>query len=414
MVDLLSVSQALQRILDHISPLESAPVSLESAAGFVLAREILSGFDIPLFPCSSMDGFAVQAGDVAAASIEAPVHLAVVADVAAGTAPEIAILPGQAARIMTGAMVPSGADAIVPVEDTDHYAHRHDGGLPKFVKITRSVHTGDNIRLIGQDVRCGEVVLSPGKMLRSQELGFLAMMGVSDVLVHRMPRVALFSSGDELLPVSALLTPGKIHDANSYTLIAQLRDAGAIPVSLGIVPDKEEAVRACLERAVAMQPDMILSTAGVSVGAFDFVRSVIEKDGDLNFWLVNMRPGKPLAFGHYRGIPFFGLPGNPVSAFMDFEVFVRPAIARMRGLTDFSRQVQKVMVVEPIESDGRESYLRAVVSRQDGRWVARLTGHQGSGNLRSLVQSNAFLIIPSEVKSLPSGSQVDAWIFDGF
>ena len=360
-----------------------------------------------------MDGFAVRAADLDGASQDDPVTLEVVADIPAGVFPENSLQRGQAARIMTGAMTPDGADTVIPVEDTDQYFRQHEAGFQKYVKIYRRASAGENIRPVGQDVRRGEPVLAPGKIIRSQEMGFLAMLGVSNVPLYRTPRVAVFSTGNELLPVDEPLTPGKIHDANSYTLVSQLHDAGAIPVSLKIVPDAEEAVRACLERAVAEKVDLIISTAGVSVGAYDFVRSVIEEAGALNFWRVNMRPGKPLTFGNYLGIPFFGLPGNPVSAFVGFEVFVRSVIARMRGLEKVKRQTIKVTVLEAIESDGRESYLRAIVSFEDGQWVARLTGHQGSGNLRSLVQANAFLIVPSEVKSLPSGSQVDAWVFDG-
>jgi molybdopterin molybdotransferase len=186
----------------------------------------------------------------------------------------------------------------------------------------------------------------------------------------------------------------------------------AQPVSLGIVPDDIEAVQTCLDRAIALNVDLILSSAGVSVGAFDFVRHVVERGGHLDFWRVNMRPGKPLAFGDYQGVPFIGLPGNPVSAFVGFEVFVRPAILKMSGFNGFDRPLQKVRLLEEIDSDGRESYLRSVIALQDGVLTARLTGHQGSGNLRSLVQANALLLIPSGVKSLPAGAEVEAWILD--
>jgi molybdenum cofactor synthesis domain-containing protein len=251
--------------------------------------------------------------------------------------------------------------------------------------------------------------MQPGFRLRPQDVGFLSMLGFAQVPVYRQPRIAIFSTGDELVPVEEQLRPGKIHDSNSYTLIAAVELAGGKAFNLGIVADREDKVRDCLDQAVAMQVDLILSSAGVSVGAFDFVRSVVERQGDLDFWRVNMRPGKPLAFGHYQGIPFIGLPGNPVSAFVGFEVFVNPALLKLGGVKDWTRPTRQVHLLEGIESDGRESYLRAVVLRKEGRLAAKLTGHQGSGNLRSLVQANALLVIPAGVTSLPAGSAVEAW-----
>jgi molybdopterin molybdotransferase len=215
-----------------------------------------------------------------------------------------------------------------------------------------------------------------------------------------------------LVPVEIPLEPGKIHDSNAYTLSALIARDGGEALYLGIVPDKEESVRENLENAAENEADLIISTAGVSVGAFDFVRSVVQEDGQLEFWRVNMRPGKPLAFGNFRGVPFIGLPGNPVSAFVGYEVFIHPAISRLAGLLFAERKQIRTRIIQEIKSDGRESYLRAVVQSQDGEWVSKLTGHQGSGNLLSLVQANALLIIPSGVKSLRSGSIVDAWFLD--
>jgi molybdopterin molybdotransferase len=229
------------------------------------------------------------------------------------------------------------------------------------------------------------------------------------VPVYRKPRLGLLSSGDELLPVDASLTPGKIHESNSYTLAAQAEAAGVDLVHLGLAADNEADVRKRLKQAVKEKVDLIVSTAGVSVGAFDFIRAAIEKDGELDFWKVNMRPGKPLAFGRVHGIPFIGLPGNPVSAFVGFEVFVKPALDKMSGLRSQPRPSQKARLAEALDSDGRESYLRAIVSREDDRLVARLTGHQGSGNIFSLVRANALLIVPSGVKSLPANSDVEIW-----
>jgi len=236
------------------------------------------------------------------------------------------------------------------------------------------------------------------------------MLGIAIVPVFRQPRVALLSSGDELIPVEAPLETGKVRDANRYTLTALIEAAGAEVLQLGIAADRQDEVQARLERAVAEGVDLIISSAGVSVGAFDFVKDVVESQGELTFWRVNMRPGKPLAFGSYHNIPFFGLPGNPVSAFVSFEVFVRPTLEKFSGQAFHPRQRICVQLTEPIESDGRESYLRAVVSEENGILTAHLTGHQGSGNLLSLVQANALLIVPAGVKSLATGAVIDAWM----
>jgi molybdopterin molybdotransferase len=222
--------------------------------------------------------------------------------------------------------------------------------------------------------------------------------------------VALLSSGDELVPVEAPLRPGKIRDSNTYTLSALLEGAEVEVLNLGIAADRRESVEELLEKAAAQNVDLILSSAGVSVGAFDFIKDVVEAQGELTFWRVNMRPGKPLAFGKFKGIPFIGLPGNPVSAFVGFEVFVRPALERLSGLETISRPRVRVRLAESLSSDGRESYLRADVHEENGILCAHLAGHQGSGNLLSIVQANALLIIPAGVKSLAAGKDVDAWL----
>ena len=252
--------------------------------------------------------------------------------------------------------------------------------------------------------------MTSGLRIRPQDAGFLSMLGQATVPVRRRPRVAVFSSGDELLPVDQPLTPGKIHDANSVMIAGLVERCGAEAINLGIIPDRLEQVQAVLAQAAGAGVDLIISSAGVSVGAMDFVRAAIEQEGRLIFWRVNMRPGKPLVFGYYRQVPFVGLPGNPVSAFMGFEVFLRPALLKMLGMDPLIRSALRARLQEPLESDGRETYLRAIVDWQQGDPVVRLTGHQGSGNLRSLVQANALLFVPSGVKYVPSGAQVDVWL----
>jgi molybdopterin molybdotransferase len=303
---------------------------------------------------------------------------------------------------------------VIPVEDTDQYDQksRSNFELPSKIKVNRAVDSGDYIRLQGEDVKQNEVVLHSNSPLKPQELGILAMLGKSQVSVYRSPKISILSTGDELIPVGEPLKSGQIHDSNAYTLSALItRDYGN-PEYLGIVPDNEDSVRKFLETAVANSADLILSSAGVSVGVFDYVRTVVENDGELTFWRVNMRPGKPVAFGSFQGVPFIGLPGNPVSAFVGYEVFVRPAILKFSGITEVPRYRIRARLMDGIKSDGRESYLRGILKYDNNEWLAQLTGHQGSGNLLSLVQANALLIIPPGVKSLAPGAEVDAWLLD--
>jgi len=408
-VSMLSVAEAKQRILSKIKLLGSERVPLVKASGRILAYAIFAEFDLPPFPNSAMDGYAIRSEDVASATRDHPVNLKIIGDIPAGGYSEGIVGIGEAMRIMTGAAIPDGADAVVPVEETDFTSRQVGAQLPAEVHFYRPVDPGSAIRPKGQDVCAGEKVLDIGRKLRPQDLGLLSMLGTSQVTVVRQPRVAFFSTGDELVPIDEPLSAGKIHDANSSILTALINQVGGNALFLGVARDDEADVRSFLSRAEALGVDLLVSSAGVSVGAFDYVRSVIEQEGTLDFWRVNMRPGKPVAFGDYHGIPFLGLPGNPVSAFVGFEVFVRPAILRMIGMPDERRKF-RVKLVESIESDGRENYLRAVVDFSN--WTVRLTGHQGSGNLRSLVQANALIIIPSAVKSLPAGTEVEAWLLE--
>jgi molybdopterin molybdotransferase len=407
---MFSVQAAQERILEGLQPVGSLFLPLDQAAGRVLSRDILAALDLPAFNYSSMDGFAVQAADVNQVSPDSPQVLQVVADIPAGVSPDVTIQPGQAARIMTGGPLPPGADAVVMVEDTDFNQFKTDAAAPQQVTIFRPVKPGQFVRQRGEDLYAGQKVLAAGRKLRAQEIGLLAMLGLARVEVHRLVRVAMLSSGDELLSVNDPPSPGKVYDANSYSLAALAEDAGAEVIRLGVAADTAEDIHLRLERAVEAQADGIVSSAGVSVGAFDYVREVVEQHGNLDFWKVNMRPGKPLAFGHYRGIPFFGLPGNPVSAFVGFQLFVIPAIERLAGMGAGQKIRLTARLAEPVESDGRESYLRSVVTEENGRLVARLTGHQASGNIFSLVQANALLIVPSGVKALPAGAEVEVWL----
>jgi molybdopterin molybdotransferase len=403
---MLSVAEACERILSHFHATAEENIPLIECAKRVLAMDIIAAHDLPPFDNSSMDGFAIRAVDSQTAA--SSLILSVVADIPAGSAPTVTLAQSQAARIMTGAQLPAGADAVIPVEDTDFNDRSANTIAPQTVSFTRAIKVGENVRPRGMDLHAGEVVLQKGHRLKSQDLGLLAMLGVGHVQVYRKPRVALLSSGNELLDVDTPLTAGKIHDSNSYTIASLIQNAQADVLHLGVAKDTRESVEGLLQIAVNDPVDLIVSSAGVSVGAFDFVKEVIESNGKLDFWRVNMRPGKPLAFGEYHGTPFIGLPGNPVSAFVGFEVFVRPTLERLSGQLDSARLTVKVRCAEEIESDGRESYLRAKIHIEDDIYIATLTGHQGSGNLLSLVQADALLIIPAGVKCVPVGREVEA------
>ncbi len=407
---LLSVEQARERILSHFKPVKIETASLAASANRVLAEDVVAADSLPLFNNSSMDGFAVRAADTSHAAPASRVTLRVVADIPAGSTPTVSIASGEAARIMTGAQMPEGADAVIPVEDTDFNDRSAGTVAPKTVTISQPTQTSQNVRPRGMDLHAGDVVIRKGCRINAQTVGLLAMLGFSKINVYKRPRVALLSSGDELLEVDAPLEPGKIRDSNSYMLAALIESANAEVLRLGVAKDARESVQGLIEKAVSQNADLIITSAGVSVGAFDFVKEVVESNGKLDFWRVNMRPGKPLAFGEYKNIPFIGLPGNPVSAFVGYEVFVRGAIGRLSGLSEGGRQTVRVRSEEEILSDGRESYLRAVIHEEDGVFVAKLTGHQGSGNLLSLVQGNALLIIPAGVKCVPAGQEVNAWL----
>jgi molybdopterin molybdotransferase len=356
-----------------------------------------------------MDGFAVVAVDTLGSNKQNPTRLRIAGDIPAGSDAEYHLKRGQAIRVMTGAPVPSGADAVVPVEQTNIQDRNPGGELPIEVEIQQAVASGSYVRQKGEDFRIGEKILEKGHRIRAQDVGILAMLGKAKLSVYRQPIIGFLSTGDELLNLDEPLVPGKIRDTNSYTIQALVDSCYAIPLSLGVAKDNEKDVQEKLDSAVSQGVDMIISTAGVSVGAYDFVRLVVEKHGEIIFWRVNMRPGKPLVYGAFRDIPFVGLPGNPVSAFVGFEVFLRAAIARMSGEIGWGRTTHIARLARSVNSDGRESYLRAVLSEVDGVLTANLTGQQSSGNLLSLALADGLVVIPAGVKHLEKGGEVQAW-----
>lgn len=406
--EMLSVADALARILAFVDVLEPVQLPLLDAIGRILAAPVIARDSLPPFTNSSMDGYAVIAADTATP----PVALRVVGDIPAGAWPTFTLTPGSAARITTGAPIPPGADAVVPVEDTDEPWRNHNRPLPTLIQIRRAVAPGAFVRQTGEDIQAGDAILAPGARLRPQEIAVLASLGVSQVAVIRPARVAILSTGDELLNIDQPLEPGKIRNSNSYALAAQVMACGAIPVPLGIAGDTEDAVRARLQAGLQAGVDIFVSSAGVSVGAYDVVKAVLSTEGEMGFWRVRMRPGKPLAFGRYRSIPYLGLPGNPVSALVSFERFVRPALLKMMGETNLTRPELSVSVQTDLQSDGRESYLRAVVWRETGNYLAAVAGDQGSHILSSLVKANALLIVPEGVVTVAAGQTLKALMLD--
>lgn len=406
MTGLLNVDEALKQILATIKPLENETVELSAALGRVIAEDVVADSNLPPFSNSSMDGFAVQASDIAQASEQMPVSLQVVMDIPAGSMPSGPIQQGEAARIMTGAPLPEGADAVIPVENTNaQWIPGSDEAIPKTVEINRSIKSGDYVRLAGEDIRNGEQIIAKGTLIRPAEIGLLAAVGKPKIAVIRQPRVAIISTGDELIDVGENLKQGKIRDSNSYTLAALVSVIGGIPIRIPTARDTLDDVRRRFQEALNQKPDLIISSAGVSVGAFDVVRTIIDELGKVDFWRINLRPGKPLAFGQVGGVPFFGLPGNPVSAMVTFDVFVRPTLLKLGQRPDQATIIDAA-VSEDMHSDGRRSYIRVKLKREAEGWTARTTGTQSSGALSSMMLADGLMIIPEDVKFLPTGTKL--------
>ncbi|MCP4538499.1 MAG: molybdopterin molybdotransferase MoeA [Chloroflexi bacterium] len=402
---MLSVEQALEQILEAFHPLESERVDIIEALGRVLAQDIHADVDIPPHSNSSMDGYAVLAADTAGASQDAPARLRVLEDLAAGYVTETEVTPGTAIRIMTGAPVPPGADAVVKVEDTASEGN--------WVDISAQAPQGQYIRPAGEDVRQGDLVLSQGTVVRPQEIGMLATLGQKQVPVFRRPRVAILATGDEVVEIDTPLGPGKIRNANSYSNAAQVVKCGGVPVMLGIARDQVQELTDKIRAGLAQGVDLFLTSGGVSVGDFDVVKDVLAAEGEIGFWRVRMKPGKPLAFGRIGDVPVLGLPGNPVSVMVSFEMFVRPALLKMQGVVDWQRPTIKATLVDEVKrKDDRRHFLRVHVEEEAGEYRATLTGGQGSGILSSMVKANGFAIIPEDWTHVPAGTRVQVIVLD--
>lgn len=402
---MISVEEALARILAEIAPLDEYEAPLAESLGLVLTGDTIAQEDMPPFANSAMDGFALLSKDSRPRDGQPP-RLRVTGTVAAGYVAEHSVTDGTTMRIMTGAPVPPGADSVIQVELT-----RSDSPQSEWVEILQEVAPGNNIRPAGEDMRRGQTVLARGTEIGPWEIGILATLGKATVPVIRRPRVAILGTGDEVIDIDQPLQPGKIRNSNSYLLEAAVRRAGAIPQRLGVAQDTVESLREKFGQA--MQSDLILTSGGVSVGDFDLVKNIMSEQGAINFWRINMRPGKPVAFGHIGKVPLLGLPGNPVSAAVTFELFGRPVIRKMLGHTRLLRPQVEVIVEDGVGDVAmRRHYVRAHVTWRDGRFVARTTGNQGSNIMTSLLNVNALVIVPEGGIQVRPGDTARAIMLD--
>ena len=403
----LTPRAAALQILEQIRRQPPLRVPLHQALDAVLAETIVSPLDIPAWANSAMDGYAVRAADVRGASESSPVRLRVIEQIAAGAFPTRTLDAGSCARIFTGAPVPAGADSVIRQEDTD--------GGAETVTILRDRDAGTNIRRAGEDIRKGDLVLADGADLTPAALGVLASLAVATPMIYRRPRVGILGSGDEIADIDQpdlILSGQKIGSSNTHSLAALVRQAGGEPVNLGIARDTPESLREHLRRAG--ECDLLVTSAGISVGEHDHLRSVMQDLGaDLKFWRLRMRPGAPVGFGLLGVLPWIGLPGNPVSTMVTFELFVRPAIRALAGRRHPFRRTVTVRTTEPITLGPRlQHFLRAIVTPRDGMAEARLTGPQGSGILTSMLRANALLIVPEDLPAVPAGSELRAILLD--
>jgi len=395
--DLIEADTALEIVLKHVYPLSPQMVTTFEGLDLVLAQEVMAQEDLPPFPCSAKDGFAVIAHDTTN-----PRRL--IGEQTAGYIADLRVEMGTCARITTGAPLPPGADAVMMVEYTQEAA-----GM---ITLQREVAPGADVRPVGQDIATGQRVLEAGLSIGPQEIGLLASLGYTAVLAHPRPRVGVLSTGDEIVEPDMTPKPGQIRDSNRYTLMAAIQRAGMQPISLGIGSDKQEELMAKIAEGLSTC-DALITSGGVSMGKLDLIKPILETEGQVHFGLVNMKPGKPLTFATMRGKPIFALPGFPVSSLVSFELFVRPALLKMSGQRLLLRPRVPATLVETIHGDAwRPEFHRVKLARERGVWMARTTGAQSSGRLLSMVGANGLLVLPKRSQPFVAGETVTAILLD--
>ncbi len=404
--DLTRLETALKTVLDTVPVLGMEKVGLLDALGRVLAEDIVAERDNPPWDNSAMDGFAVRHEDIKQAhAVTTPTTLTVIEDVQAGKFPAKSVGKGEAIRIMTGAPIPKGADTVLKVEDTEN--------TTTSVKVFKEEQKGANIRLQGEDVRKGDCIIPKGKAIRPAEAGMLAILAKSFIFVYQRPRVAILSTGDELADLDERFSEEKIVNSNSYGIAAAVREAGGLPILLGIAKDKPDDLKAKIRQG--LNADFLVLSGGVSMGDYDFTKPVFQElGGEMNFWKLAIRPGQPVAFGKIGKTLAFGLPGNPVSSMITFEQLVRPAMLKMCGSTVLARPVVQAILQEKFSKrPDRRHFLRGILWMEKGMLMVRTTGNQGSGILTSMVKANGLIDIPVEVEKLKPGDVVNVQVLGG-
>lgn len=412
--DMISVEDAREKILEHFVTLDSKSVSILDSLGLVVSESVKSPLNIPPFNNSAMDGYAVISEDTKLASSDHVVNLKILETIKAGSVPSEKVIKGTASRIMTGAPIPEGADSIVPFEDTTELDWNINSDK-SFVGIKYPGNVGANFRESGKDLSIGDVVVENFSILTPSLIGLLASVGLEQVKVIRPPVVSILSTGDELVEPGLSIEPGQIFDSNTYSIYSSVLQLGAIPKIIGIARDNRQSVIDMIEKS--LNSDFVISSAGVSKGDYDVVKDVMGEMGNLNFWSVNMRPAKPLAFGklktHKSFVPIIGLPGNPVSSLVAFEQFCRPAIRKMMGKTINDRKIIRAKLVDSIENyDSRRVYARVIIESKNGVNVATTTGDQGSNILTSMAKANGLAICPENIERVLPGEEVDVILLD--
>lgn len=402
---MITMEEAVQIVLEHTPAIEAVEVDFRDALGRVLASDVRSDMNMPPFNKSAMDGYAVIGADVASASGERPAILKVVEEVPAGAVPTKRLSRGQATKIMTGAPIPEGADTVVMVEDT-----APEGAQ---VKVLKPTPTGENICLLGEDMKIGQVVLSAGTLLRPPEIGVLASVGAARVAIYRQPEVAVIPTGEEIVEADVIPKPGQIRNSNGPTMCAQVVAAGAKVHYLGIAGDTREVLLAKIKSALD-RADVVLLSGGVSMGEYDLVKSAFaELSIQVHFERIRVKPGRPLTFGTLGKKLIFGLPGNPLSATLGIELLVRPALRKMQRMQVLHRPTEAAVLDEPFEQKpGRKQFAPAMTIRRDGQWRTRWVGHTGSADLLSLARSNSLFIAEADVSRLEAGAEVQVIMLD--